>query len=402
MKKIKNILILAGGDGTRFWPLTNKSYFQFLGKPLLSHLLKSVKQFTENIIIVVNPSDVQLINRLNLANETTTVEQNLNLSGQAGAILSAKDYVKGEVLILNAEDIISPKLLYRYIDITISNSFGYVLTAFKVKNYFPGGYLKFRNSNVEEIVEKPDPDKVPSDMIKLVVDYFKDFAQFCEILEKTKTDKDNSYEQAINNLLKQNIKVDFINYDDYWQVLKYPWHALPMMHHFLKTLSHEVKLGKNVKIAKTAKIVGPCFIEDNTIIGDFAMIRQSHVGKNCLIGGYSEVTRSYLSDGVSLHRNYIGDSVLDKNVLFGAQAATANFRFDSKSIKSKADEKKIDTNFAKLGAIIGANSKIGVNTTVLPGVKIGKNSFIGPGEIVYEDIGNNKFMLKGRLTKNIA
>ena len=165
-------------------------------------------------------------------------------------------------------------------------------------------------------------------------------------------------------------------------------------------IKRDVILGKNVKIAKTAKIVGPCFIGDNTIVGDFAMIRESHIGKNCLIGGYCEVTRSYLGDGVSLHRNYVGDSVLDKNVLFGAQAATANFRFDEGSIKSLVLDSRIDTELNKLGAVIGEGSKIGVNSTILPGVKIGKHTFIAPGYTIAEDVEDGMFIFKRKTILN--
>ena len=158
-------------------------------------------------------------------------------------------------------------------------------------------------------------------------------------------------------------------------------------------------MGKNVKIAKTAKIEGPCFIGDNTIIGDFALVRQSHIGKNCLIGAYSEVTRSYLGNNVFLHRNYIGDSVLADNVLFGAGAVTANFRFDQQTIKSQINGKKLDTNLTKLGAIIGEGAKIGVNSTLLPGIKIGSKTYIAPGHTISEDVKDKMFVRKG-LIKN--
>ena len=55
-----------------------------------------------------------------------------------------------------------------------------------------------------------------------------------------------------------------------------------------------------------------------------------------------------------------------------------------------------------VGAVVGEGSKIGVNATLLPGVKIGKNTFVGPGEIIYEDIKDNIFVLQGKQTKNLV
>ncbi len=401
MKKIKNILILAAGDSTRFWPLTKKSYFPFLGKPLILYLLENLIELTENITIVVNPSDVQSIKRLD-NNKFKIVVQKNEFKGQAGAVLSAKNSFKGEVSIMNAEDIFNYKILYQCINTLSQTKADCLFVGIKVKNYFSGGYLKFQNKRVVEIVEKPSPDKTPSDIVKLVIDYFKDFDLLIKTLETTKTTQDNQYEEGINKLLKQNIKSEYFLYKNYWYPLKYPWHVLSVMKYFLSTLNNEVRLGKNVKIAKTAKIVGPCFIGDNTVIGDFALVRESNIGKNCVVGGYSEVTRSYLGDNVMLHRNYVGDSVLAKNVMFGAEATIANFRFDKKNIKSNVDRVRIDTGLTKFGAVVGESSKIGVNTTLLPGIKIGSNTFVAPGHTIAEDVEDGMFVRKGVRKNNLT
>lgn len=400
MNKLQNILILAGGDGTRFWPLTKKSYFSFLGQPLLKRQINNLIKFSENLYIVVNSNDLDLINRINLKQKTRILEQNPALTGMAGAVLSAKDKINGNALILNAEDLIDLELLRDYLNLINKDSPEVIFTGRKVDNYFPGGYFRFAKERLVEIVEKPDPDKIPSNLIKLVVDYFSDIAKFIAVLEVTNSQNDDRYEQAVNNLLHQNVKARYLTYDDYWYPLKFPWHALPIMRHFLKTLDSEIKLGKNVSIAKTAKIVGPCFIDDNSVIGDFALVRESHIGKSCIIGGYSEVTRSYLGNNVYLHRNYVGDSILDNRVRLGAGAAIANLRFDEKSVKSRVGENKIDTNLPKFGAVIGANSKIGVNATLLPGIKIGRNTLIAPGYTIAEDMEDNKFIFKRKTIDN--
>jgi len=155
-----------------------------------------------------------------------------------------------------------------------------------------------------------------------------------------------------------------------------------------------VIIKSNVKIGDFVKIVGPCFIDEKTIIADYTLIRNSHIGKKCLIGARSEIARSYIGNNTLLHQNYIGDSVLGNNVLFGAGAITANFRFDEKIIKSSIKNININTNLQKFGAIVGNNSKIGVNATLLPGVKIGENCRIMPGKIIQKDIEDNVFFGK--------
>lgn len=401
MKKIKNILILAAGDSTRFWPLTGKSFFSFLGKPLLFHLIDNLKKIAENIVIVANQAEKPLLDRLKFE-KLKIVLQKKELSGQAGAIISAREKIKGEVLILNAGDIFNYNFLNQYINLLRQKRFECLLTGKKVLEYFPGGYFQFKQGELKGISEKPAKDKVPSDIVRLVVDYFSNSENLCNILLNLKVNKDDWYEQGINEYLRKTNKASYILYDDYWYSLKYPWHVLPMMHYFLRRLKkEEVKLGKNVKIATTAKIVGPCFIDDNSVIGDFVLLRQSHIGKNSLIGGFCEITRSYIGNNVLLHRNYIGDSIIDNNVMFGAEATTANFRFDEKNIKSVIRGDKIDTGLTKLGAIVGSNAKIGVNTTLLPGVKIGRYTFVSPCYTIFEDIEDEMFIFKKKRVKNI-
>ncbi len=393
MKKIKNILILAGGDSTRFWPLKDKTLFSFLGKPLLLYLVENLLKYGEKIVIVSHPSFLRKVTNL-FAGRAEVIFQDPNLTGMAGAIISAKERVNGEVLILNASDIFNFDILSQFIDKIRDEKAKILLLAKKVKEYFPGGYLRLKNKRVVEIIEKPAPERTPSDMVKLVVDYFFDFQELVKILYQVKTTKDDQYEQGVNQLLKKHQQDNsYLVYNDYWHSLKYPWQVLLMMRYFLATLkNNEVRLGRNVRIGQYVKITGPTYIGDNTVIGDYVMIRESHIGSNCLIGGYSEVTRSYLDDGVYLHRNYVGDSVLGKNVLMGAGAVLANFRFDGRVIKN--------TGLVKLGSIIGEDSRIGVNGTILPGVKIGKNTFIGPAELIDKDIEDNKFVFKGKTVKN--
>jgi len=169
----------------------------------------------------------------------------------------------------------------------------------------------------------------------------------------------------------------------------------------LKTKLTSIITGDDVKIGDYCKIVGPAFINDNSVIGDYSMIRESQIGQDCLIGSYTEVARSYIGNNVFLHRNYIGDSILDNGVMFGAQAVTGNFRFNGEKVSSLVNENKVDTGMNKLGAMVGGLSKVGVNATILPGVKIGKETLVGPGEIVKHDLNDKIYFSNGKEKINL-
>ena len=415
MKKIKNILLLAGGDSTRFWPLENKIFFSFLGKPLILFQIEELLKYGELVTVIANKSNATTIKRL-IDNVNIKLVQILiqkeDYTGMAGAIFSAKNHIKGEVLIVNGSDLIDYSIILK-LGLLINQGNKLILVGKKINEYFPGGYFKFDdNKQIIEVVEKPSKDKTPSSITKLVFDYFADINILLNHFSQIKTKNDNFYELAVNRLLSDDLKQSYFLYDSYWFGLKYPWQILMMMKNFLLTIKESristtaivskksiivgpVVIGENVKMGDFVKIVGPTFIDDNSVIGDYSMIRESQIGQDCLIGSYTEVARSYIGNNVFLHRNYIGDSVLDNDVMFGAQAVTGNLRFNGEKIFSLVNEEKVDTNMNKLGAIVGNLSKVGVNATILPGVKIGKETWIGPGEVVRYDIDDKTYLANG-------
>jgi bifunctional UDP-N-acetylglucosamine pyrophosphorylase/glucosamine-1-phosphate N-acetyltransferase len=91
--------------------------------------------------------------------------------------------------------------------------------------------------------------------------------------------------------------------------------------------------------------------------------------------------------------SYVGDSIISNNCSFGAGTITANFRFDEEPINVYIRGKKSSSGLDKLGVIMGDNCKTGINSCMMPGVRIGPNSVIGPGVTLHEDLEPNKMIL---------
>jgi bifunctional UDP-N-acetylglucosamine pyrophosphorylase/glucosamine-1-phosphate N-acetyltransferase len=204
-------------------------------------------------------------------------------------------------------------------------------------------------------------------------------------------------------------------YDGYWQPLKLPWHILDMSQLFLSkrlkpdnhakliassaVVGDNVYLGKGVRVMENAVIKGPSYIGDNSIIGTGSLIINSLIEKNCVVGFITEVTRSYIGEGSWLHRNYIGDSVLESQNHFGAGAVTANFRLDEDHIHTLVLGEKTNTKRTKFGAILGRETRVGVNSSLMPGVKIGSRAIIGPGVVLYHDVNQGGRIFNQRSNK---
>ncbi len=160
------------------------------------------------------------------------------------------------------------------------------------------------------------------------------------------------------------------------------WEVIPKISDFiLKTNGPEpVVVGKGTVIEEGALIKGPAIIGKNCFIAHGAYIRDGAIlGDNVKIGHSAEIKNSIiLSNSSVAHLNYVGDSVLGKNVNFAGGAMAANFRLDGAKIRIRHNGQDLETNLTKLGAIIGDSSKIGANSVLNPGTILSKNSIVYP------------------------
>lgn len=406
MRKELVAVVLAGGVGKRFWPIrTSKSMVSFIGTPLLFHNLNRLKKTgITDVIVVIHPRDKEAYSRLSVSGLSIRTIEQPTPDGMAGAVLAAAPLLGGKpCFIMNAEDLVEEALYEKLQNHIGGNTIA--LVGRKVKSYFPTGYYVLKGQNVVGLVEKPGQGNEPSDIAKVVFDYFPDSNRFIELLRTIKSDRDDIYERALNELLRDG-KAEILKYDGYWYPTKYPWHVLDIMHQLLQSVSGfrgknvEIKnnvviegsvyIGDNVRIFENTKIVGPCYIGDNTIIGNNNIIRQSQIGSGCVTGFNTDITRSHIGDNCWFHSNYVGDSVLEENVSLGSGTVLANLRLDEGEIHSMMKGERVNTRRTKLGAIIGKNVRIGVNASIMPGVKIGNGSFVGAGVTLDKDLPDTR------------
>lgn len=402
------MVILAAGVGKRFWPFTtDKATFPFLGKPLVDYSIpRTLPPQIARIVVVANTHNAGYFSHYRFPVPHDVVIQG-DVPGMAGAVLAAGKHIGNHPMIVSiADDLADPELLFSIARKAKPDVFG-VLTIWKPHTYFPGGYVVFRENRPVGIVEKPDPQKRPSDYVYFGGQYFANGERVLRALETLKGAPDDRYERMLTELMKTE-RFETVISDRAFVSLKYPWHVLDAMHylfrhHFTPTrgtnvdihnnvsIVGAVSIGNNVKIFENTKIVGPVFIGDNTIIGSNNIIRESMIGQNCVTGFNTDIARSYIGNDCWFHTNYVGDSVLEGNVSMGSGSVLANLRLDEGTIASSVGGARISTQRNKLGAMIGKDVRIGVNTSIMPGVKVGSNSMIGAGLTLDSDIPADSF-----------
>ena len=75
---------------------------------------------------------------------------------------------------------------------------------------------------------------------------------------------------------------------------------------------------------------------------------------------------------------FVGDTILGKSTRVGSGTILANRRFDQANIKVKLNGENTDTGTDFFGSIIGDSSRMGANSTAVPGTFIGPYTWILP------------------------
>ena len=135
------------------------------------------------------------------------------------------------------------------------------------------------------------------------------------------------------------------------------------------SVAPDVKLGKDVKLAKFVNLYG-CEVGDETKIGAFVEIQKNaRVGRRCKISSHT-----FICEGVTIEDQvFIGHGVMFINDSYPRATTAAG------ELQTAADW-KVEQTVVKKGASIGSGA------TVLCNVTIGERAIVGAGSVVTRDV----------------
>lgn len=140
----------------------------------------------------------------------------------------------------------------------------------------------------------------------------------------------------------------------------------------LMSVSSDVILGKNVKLAKYINLYG-CSVSDNTKIGTFVEIqKKASIGKNCKIQSHT-----FICEGV----------VIEDNVFIGHGVIFINDKYP-RAVNNKGELQTEDDWDVKT-TLVKKNASIGSGATILCNITIGENAIVGAGSVVTKDVPPN-------------
>jgi len=401
-------VILAGGKGTDLFPLTQtrpKPMITLLGKPILQYLIKELKEIgLTEILIVTGYKGDQIRDYFKKGSEFGVCIHYADQGEKEGiesALLASEDFVKNESeFLLLFGDIVSEKgLMLRALnafentqaDMTMTLTLRGDTGDFGIVDIDSMGMVK--KAGIKKAEPKAQSNYVDAGCFVIRTDIFDEVK------------KQSSLSQAINNRIEKGDKVAAAIWEKEWIDIGKPWNIIEankMLLSKLKvsTIAKDVYIAPNVEL-KNAVIIeeqteissgtvlnGPLYIGPNSYVGNNVLIRNHcSIGKGAIVGFGSEIKNSVLFDESKVYRLcYVGDSVIGKNSILSSGVITVNTETPRKEVTMNINGEKVNTGLMKLGAILGDNCEIGVNTLIFPGRKVASGSTIPPGSQIKEDV----------------
>ncbi len=433
---MKTAVILAAGPGTKIWPYSStrqKAALPLANKPLISWMVEKLQNVgVERIIVIVGYRQEQVRNALANVPGVEFFEQQGR--GTAGAVFSALNHIKDDRFLLLYGDVV---LTFAEIDrfIQEQKNANAICSALvhPLGQERPQDWIcaHVNGDGIEHVLGHPR-DSVTHRfaglfaLSTLMLPYLIQSSTAMSsvqvgMMPSDEPQLEESLQRAINNSETIHaVETTGMTFD-----LDKPWHYLEASYFWNAYVCGKIEndvVGSNVKISDGADITGNIIVgenveigkgviiegnlvvgadtkitqgailEKNVVIGKGSTIRRycqidanTTIGPDCFIGHGAEVSGLFLQRAYAYHYGEFW-GILGDNGDLGAATVCGNLRFDDQNTIHAINGRREFPSFGANAAYLGDYVRTGVNTILMPGVKIGAHSVIGAGTIVNEDV----------------
>lgn len=221
--KISKALILAGGKGTKMRPFTYempKTMIPIHGKPILEYTIDLLRDNNiKDIYIAVDYLSGKIKDYFGNGQKwgvSITYVDNKNTCGTAGALYSAKKYLKNETFLLIHGDILAQIDLTDMIDFAEEENNTIVMALTSIDDPSLYGSVRLRGAKIVEFSEKPKPDYHVSRLINTGIYIIKP-----EIFQKFSI-KNGTLEREVFPELVKNNEVSGYHFAGHWYDISTP------------------------------------------------------------------------------------------------------------------------------------------------------------------------------------
>ncbi|MBP2002701.1 bifunctional UDP-N-acetylglucosamine pyrophosphorylase/glucosamine-1-phosphate N-acetyltransferase [Paenibacillus shirakamiensis] len=439
-------VVLAAGQGKRMKSKLYKVLHPVCGKPMVGHVLDTVKTVNcERSIVVVGHGAEAVQSYLGTSAEYVLQEQQL---GTGHAVKQAKALIGSEegttIVICGDTPLVTSETLEELMQLHQSkNAAATVLTAIMDNPKGYGRVIRAKDGSVVQIVEQKDctPEQDAVQEINTGT-YCFDNAKLFEALDKvTNSNAQHEYylTDVIGILVNDQEFVGAYVTDDHAESIgvndrialseaegfmreritrKHMINGVTIIDPSSTYIGADVIIGSDTVIYPGTWITGHTTIgEDCTIgpgaeiadsvlqdrvtvkhsvlqeaeagsgtsVGPFAYLRPgTKLGADVKVGDFVEIKNATLDDGSKVsHLSYIGDAKVGKNVNIGCGAITVNYDGYNKSITEIEDD-----------------AFIGSNVNLIAPVKVGKGAYVVAGSTITHSVSDNDLAIARQRQEN--
>ena len=323
-------LILAAGEGTRMNASYPKVLLEVLGVPMLSWVLESVSECKiKNKCVVVGFHNKEVVNFLKNNNYDCDISYQSERKGTAHAVSVSeafiKKYINGDILVLGGD---SP-----FIDsFTIKSSYEYhkrnnnratIISSIVDSPYGYGRIVRDDNKNVKYIVEERDATRLQRKVkeINSGAYWFNARNLMSEInkIERSKVSGEFYLTSIISLFINKKLKVGaFCSPDSSIVLGANTPEELEKLNEIAKSklISNLIAKGVNIPYADSVSLGKNVEIgAGTTVLSDVSISPFAKIGKNCVIGPRTTISREQIPDNTNLMFNNtnLEQHILTKN-----------------------------------------------------------------------------------------
>lgn len=434
---MKCAIIMAGGKGTRMKSNGPKVMCEVLFEPMISHVVKTVKEMGTEDICVITGYEHEIVENFlaDMDSSVKTVLQNPQL-GTGHAVMQARDFITAhkddDIIVLNGDGpLIDADTLNKAYDYHKENNNSITLISAIVEDTNGIGHIKRdENGKLERIIEHKDAteeekknlnesnagfywfngndllyalDNITNnnaqneyyitDSVAILIAAGKNAGAYVvEDAEVTLGANDRRQLNILNNIMRKNInEAHMINGVD-----------IPCTDGVM--IGRDVQIGKGTRILPNTIILGDTKIGKGCVIGPNSWVADSEIGNGVVLDN-CKITDSTIEDGVDcgpfvkvragsvLKKGvHIGNFVEVKNSIVGEGTKSAHLtyigdsdvgagvNFGCGTVTCNYDGK------VKSRCTIGDGAFIGCNTNLIAPVEVGEKAYIAAGSTITDDI----------------
>ncbi|WP_251342971.1 bifunctional sugar-1-phosphate nucleotidylyltransferase/acetyltransferase [Haloplanus halophilus] len=388
-------VVLAAGEGTRLRPLTDrrpKPTVPVADRTLVEHVVDAAEAAGAARVVVVVGYGADAVR--DALGDRTTVEfvTQERQRGTADAVRAARDRLDdAPFAVLNGDVLYDRASLSRLYDA------GPGVGAARVDDPSNYGVLETDgDGRVRGVVEKPDDPA--SDLVNAGAYVFPAAAR--DWLDVGESDRG---ELELTDVLTRAcgaVEMRAVTVER-WLDVGRPWELLAANEWKLGELDRRIEgevhpdadlrgpvvVEDGASVDAGVVIEGPALVRAGASVGPNAYVRGATlVGEGATVGHGVEVKNSVLMAGATVgHLSYVGDSVLGRDVNFGAGTTVANLRHDDQPVVVRVKGDPTSTGRRKFGVVCGDDAKTGIETALNAGVVLGTGARTTPGETVRRD-----------------